>query len=166
MPGSLERLRQRVRLHPRATAAAAGSALAGIVALVVRQRAGETRTLPRPGEIGATTAIAVHNAAKGEVIRVVRTAETPRGTIVGDAASDVVAQAIESGVDIAPAAVGAVEGALEIAHLVGESPLAAGQRAAAAALQAAEAHSEAAGQRVRDVLAPYFEPRAALPDGA
>ena len=165
MAGPFERLREHMRVHPRVTAAAASSALAAVAAVVARRRGDDGPVLPRPGELGATTAVAVHNAAKGEVIRAVRAADVPLGSMVGDTARDIVSQAIESGVDVAPAAVGAVEGATEIAHLIGESPLSAGQRAAAAALQSAEAHSQAAGERVRDVLAPYFEPAPGLSAG-
>ena len=162
MTGPLDRIRRQLQAHPRVTVAAASSAFAAVATVVARRRDGHSPVLPRPEEIGATTAVAVHNAAKGEVIRAVRAADVPLGSIVGDTARDIVSQAIESGVDVAPAAVGAVEGALEIAHVVGESPLSAGQRAAAAALQSAEAHSQAAGDRVRDVLAPYFEPSPSL----
>lgn len=149
-----------VRKHPRLVAALS-SAAAGVGAAVggvlLSRRGTAPPSLPDAVELASLTAASVHNAAKGAVIAAVREADRPEGFLVGDTAKANVQAALRHGVDVAPAAIGAVEGALEIAHLVGESPLAAGQRAAAAALQEAEAASPDAAERVRTALAPYLE---------
>lgn len=150
---------QSARSHPRLLATGASSLLAAAGAVLARRRMQHRPELPEPGLLGASTAVAIHNATKGAVISAVRAADTADGHLVSETVDGAMREAMRAGVDLAPAAIGAVEGAVEVAHVTGESPLAAGQRAAAAAVLAAESLSEPAAERVRDVLAPYLEQR-------
>jgi hypothetical protein len=149
-------LMARVADHPRLLAAGAGSAAATLGAMLWRRQQRDHPALPAPKAVGALAAVSIHNASKGAVISAVREAEQPEGYMVGTAVATAIAEAARAGVDLAPAAIGAVEGAVEVAHVVGESPLAAGQRAAAAAVQEAESVSELAAERLRDILGPYL----------
>lgn len=161
---TLRRVVRQVRTHPRLALGGASSLAAAAVAAIVGQRHKSSNpTLPAPGVIGAETATAVHNAAKGSVIRAVRVAEVPKGWIIDEAVRDAMQEAVQTGVDLVPVAVGVVEGSVEVAHLVGESPLAAGQRAAAAAVFAAEERLPGAADRIRQALAPYLEQRTEPP---
>jgi len=130
--------------------ATAGAALA-------RRRPQRGPVLPEPGAVGLTAAVALHNAAKGTVIGAVRAADQPDGRLVSETVDGAMHEAMRAGIDLVPVAIGAVEGAVEVAHVVGESPLAAGQRAATAAVLAAQSLSESAAERVHDALAPYLE---------
>ena len=153
------RIVQNARSHPRLLLAGASSLVAAAGAAIARRRAEHGPALPEPGAYGAAAAVAIHNATKGVVISTVRAADTADGLLVSETVDGAMREAMRAGVDLAPAAIGAVEGAVEVAHVIGESPLAAGQRAAAAAVLAAESLSEPAAERVRDVLAPYLEQR-------
>lgn len=163
MPRRPKRLTRWAGRHPRLVIAGAGS-VAGAAAAVVRalrrprRRHEAVPSLASPGVVGAETAVAVHNAAKGEVVRAVRAEQqnSPQGYLVNEAVQAALSEAARSGVDLVPVAIGVVEGAIEVAGLIGESPLAAGQRAAAAALQAAEAVGPHAAERVRSALGPYL----------
>lgn len=164
MPTMLDRMLKQARTHPRLLAAGASSLIAAAGAVVARRRLGDGHELPDPAAFGAATAIAIHNATKGAVISAVRAAERADGRLVSDTVDGAMREAMRAGVDLAPAAVGVVEGAVEVAHVIGESPLSAGQRAAAAAVLAAQSLSEPAAERVRDVLAPYLEQRTDAPE--
>jgi len=149
----------RVAEHPRLVAAGIGSVAAALGTMVLRRQQRDYPALPAPEAVGALAAVAIHNASKGAVITAVREAEAPEGYVVGEAVANALAEAALAGVDLVPAAIGAVEGAIEVAHLVGESRLAVGQRAATAAVQEAESVSDGAASRLRDVLAPYLGQR-------
>lgn len=163
MATTLTRIVRSIRAHPRLLATGASSLAAAAGAVLARRRMHRGPALPEPGALGAVTAVAIHNAAKGAVISAVRAADAAQGHLVSETVDGAMREAMRAGVDLAPAAIGAVEGAVEVAHVIGESPLAAGQRAAAAAVLAAESLSEPAAERVRDVLAPYLDHRADAP---
>src|SRR5690606_1868069 len=109
----------------------------GVGAILVRRRMQKPPPLPDAGGVASLTAVSVHNAAKGSVISSVRQAETPDGSLISESVRRAVAEAASAGVDISAAAIGAVEGAVEVAHVAGEDALAAGRSAAVAAVDAA-----------------------------
>ena len=133
-----------------------GSAVAGVAASMARRRAPRSR-LPDGVAMASLTATSVQNAAKGTVISAVRASDQPDGYLVSETVREAIREAATAGVDLVPAAVGATLGAIEIAQIIGESPLAAGQRAATAASEEARNVSETAQERVRDALAAYLE---------
>lgn len=153
----LTKLAQRLRGRPRLIGAGVSAVAAAATAVLARrhQRGAEV-TLPRPGELAASTADSVHNAAKGSMISSVRQAHPADEGVIESAGRDAVTDAAGAGADITAAAIGVVEGALEVAHLMDGSRDAAARIAARSAADAAATHGTAAGARVREVLAPYL----------
>lgn len=141
-----------VRGHGRMIAAGAAGAVAAAAVAVIRRRRHDPLVLPDPGPIAAETAISVHNAAKSTVITTVREADAPDRNLVDGVIRDAVIESSSSGADVLAAAIGAVEGAFEIAHLVGESTRSLVPGAASAAIDAAALQGSTAADRVRDVL--------------
>lgn len=133
-------------------AAAAGAAVAAR-----RHRESAEPALPGPGPLAALTADSVHNAAKGAIISQVRQADLVDGALIESITRDAISQAAAAGADLTAAAIGAVEGSLQVSHLVNGSGPAVGVVAAKAAVAAATSEGDAAGARVRDVLAPYLD---------
>lgn len=130
--------------------------VATVVAALARRRT-TGPTLPEPAELAGTTAAAVHNAAKGSLIAAVREAQVASGELVERAAFDAVVEAARAGADLTAAAIGAVEGADNVAHLLDGPHPGCGARAARGAIDAADAQGTAAGTRVRTILAPYLD---------
>lgn len=142
---------RRVVLAAIAAAAAAGAAVA--VTARGRQRA---LALPDPGPLAAEAATSVHNAAKGTVISRVRASSDVDGELVLGVVRDAMVDASQSGVDLISAAIGVVEGAGEIAHLVGRPRDEVVRDAAGIAAEVATERGRTAGDRVRTVLAPIL----------
>ncbi|MFP4513928.1 MAG: hypothetical protein ACLFRV_13365 [Acidimicrobiales bacterium] len=150
-------LLRRLRGQPRLIGAGVGAVAAGATAVLARRhQQGAEVVLARPGELAATTAESVHNAAKGSMISTVRQARVVDEAVIESAARDAVADAAAAGADVTAAAIGVVEGSVEVAHLMDGARGAAPRVAASSAVDAAAAHGAAAGARVRDVLAPYL----------
>lgn len=138
--------------------AAASGAVVGVAAVataVARRRHRETVELGDPGVLAAETAQSVHNAAKGTIIGAVRSAEQAHDGLVTAAVWEAMQEAARSGTDITSVAVGVVEGAAEVAHLVGVKPHDLASLAARAAVDAAAAQGDVAGQRVHQLLTPH-----------
>ncbi|MEX2626977.1 MAG: hypothetical protein WD225_08820 [Ilumatobacteraceae bacterium] len=133
------------------------STLVATVVTALARRRTTGPTLPEPAGLAGTTASAVHNAAKGSLIAAVREARVANGDLVERAAFDAVVEAARAGADLTAAAIGVVEGADDVAHLLdGERP-GCGARAAKGAVDAADAQGTAAGTRVRTLLAPILD---------
>lgn len=141
-------------------------AAAGAAALVAARRRRARRKGTRPivfpdaAALAAETATSVRNAAKGAVIAAVREADDADETLVASAVGEAVNDALGAGADVAAVAIGAVEGALDVAHLVKGSTSQVAATAARAALDAATAHGEIAGARVFDLLRAHLGSRA------
>lgn len=144
-----------VRGRSRVLAAAVAALVAGVTALLVRRVRSERIELPDPGPLAAETAVSVHNAAKGSVIAAVREHDGPDHELVVGTVKEAVRDAAGAGADVTAVALGAVEGAADVAHLVHAHPRELASLAARAAVDAAAAQGETAGARVRDLLAGY-----------
>lgn len=132
-----------------------GSLVAGAAAILARRRHEARARLPDPGTLASATAVSVHNAAKGTVIGSIREAHEPDGDLLVSTVRRAVVEAAEAGADLTAAAIGAVEGAMEVAHLLGQSRSAAASQAVAGAVEAARSSGAAAGARVREALTAY-----------
>lgn len=147
-----------LRRRPRLIGAGVSAVAATATAVVARRHQGSgTAELPAPGPLAATTAESVHNAAKGAVISHIRQADHVDNTLVATMVRDALDDAAAAGVDLTAAAIGAVEGTIEVAHLIDGSRDAAAGIAARAVVDAADARGSAAGARVREVVAPYLD---------
>lgn len=147
----LEWLRERSRM-----VAGGGMALgAMVVGALVQRRRGERLVLPDPGEIATETALSVSNAAKGMVITAVREADHPDVVLVQNTVSEAMREGVAAGADLAAVAVGAVSGAVEMAHHVDSAPLDVAAAAGRAAMQVAEAQGRVAARRIHDLLAAH-----------
>lgn len=146
-----------VRGRGRLIAAGSVAAVSGaaVAAAVVRRRHRETVELGDPGVLAAETAQSVHNAAKGTVIGAVRSAEQADHGLITATVWEAMQEAFRSGTDVTSVAAGVVEGAAEVAHLVGARPHELASLAARAAVDAAAAQGDVAGQRVHGLLAPH-----------
>lgn len=152
-------LRRATRLaagRPRLALAGIGSLGAAAAAIMARRRQQERVRLPDPGPLASVTAVSVHNAAKGTVIAAIREAHRPDGDLLASTAHRAVAEAAEAGADLTAAAIGAVEGAMEVAHLLEGSPATAASRAASATVEGAGSSGALARTRVREALTPYI----------
>lgn len=145
-------LRKRTKLVGTGVAAlgAAGTAV------LARRRLADRVDLPDPGPLALATALSVHNAAKGTVIAAIREADAPDEAAVSAAVSAAVVEGTRAGADVTAVAIGAVEGAAEVAHLVGSRPARIAALAARYAVEAAEAQGLVAAGRVREVLSAYL----------
>lgn len=137
------------------------TAAAAVVAGVVAKRRAFTLDLPEPGPLAAETAESVRNAARGTVITTIREADSPDVHLVETACRAAMADAARSGADVTSVAIGVVEGAVDIAHLVDTSPRDLAARAARASVSAAEAQGTVAGARVADLLSHHLTPTSA-----
>lgn len=148
---------RRIRAHPWVTAAAA--VVAGIAAALgqrVRHRREGRVVLPAPGALAAETAVSVHNAAKAAVITTAREAAVPDEAAVLTQVRAAVREAASSGADVTAVAIGTVEGAADVARLLGVEARALAHRAAVAATEEADAVGNVAGERVRGVLVAHL----------
>lgn len=144
----------------RARLLAVGSAAVGsaVVATVVRRRRHVRLDLPEAGALAAETARSVHNAAKATLISAVRSAENPDEDLVARTVQDAVHEAARAGTDVTSVAVGVVEGAASVAHLLGVGGRHLAAVAARSAVDAAGAHGEIAAQRVQGLFTPHVLP--------
>ncbi|MDE0802149.1 MAG: hypothetical protein OSA99_02380 [Acidimicrobiales bacterium] len=143
----------RGRLAGAAVAAAAGAAAAGAAVAAIAQRRRDDRlVLPDPAPLAAAAATSVHNAAKNTVIASVRESDDPDRALVLNVVRDAVTEATSAGADVLAAAIGAVEGASIVAHLIGEEPRDLVRSASTAVIDAAERQGRVASDRVSDVL--------------
>ncbi|MDZ7676099.1 MAG: hypothetical protein U5K30_13655 [Acidimicrobiales bacterium] len=152
----LKPLARLVRGRGRMVGAAVAATAAATAIAVTQRRRHDTLVLPDPGPMAAETAISVHNAAKSSVIAMIREADAPDRNLVDGAIRDAVIESSGSGADVLAAAIGAVEGSFEIAHLVGEKPHELVPSSAAAAVDAAALQGPTAANRVRDVLGDHL----------
>lgn len=136
------------------------AAAAVVVGVVVRRRA-FSLDLPDPGPLAAETAESVRNAARGTVITAIREADAPDVRQVETTSREAIADAAQSGADITSVAIGLVEGAADIAHLVNSSPRDLTPLIARAVVSAAEAQGAVAGARVADLLSHHLTPTSA-----
>lgn len=120
-------------------------------ALLARRRLEQSR-FPDPAGLAAETATSVRNAAKGTVIASVRETDNADAALVASAVREAVDDALKAGADVTAVAIGAVEGALDVAYLVDGSKSTVVSAAANAAVDAATAHGDIAGARVFDLL--------------
>ena len=150
----LRSLRRKPRLVGAGLSAVAATATAVVAS---RQRRDGAPTLPAPGPLAAATAESVHNAAKGAMISSIRQADAPDEALVATMVRDALADAAAAGVDLTAAAIGVVEGTIEVAHLLDGSRDVAAGVAARAVVDAADARGSAAGARVREVVEPYLD---------
>lgn len=131
-------------------------AAAAVVVGVVARRRAFSLDLPEPGPLAAETAESVRNAARGTVITTIREADSPDVQLVEDTSREAVADAARSGADVTSVAIGVVQGAAEIAHLVDSSPRDLTPVIARAVVSAAEAQGAVAGARVADLLSDHL----------
>lgn len=126
----------------------AGAVAAGVLVRRNRERA----RFPDAASLAAETATSVRNAAKGTVIASVREADNANADLVTLTVKEAVQDALKAGADVTAVAIGAVEGAVDVAHLVDGSTSHVVSIAAQAAVDAATAHGDIAGARVFDLL--------------
>lgn len=159
MTRALRGLRHTAHERGRLIAAGSGAAVgvAAVAAAVVRRRHRESVQLGDPRVLAAETAQAVHNAAKGTVIGAVRGAEQADHSLISATVWEAMREASRSGTDVTTVAAGVVEGAAEVAHLVGVKPRELASVAARAAVDAAAAQGDVAGERVHELLAAHHE---------
>jgi len=158
----LKSIGKQVLAHKRLAAAGLGSTVAAAAAAgtaLIRRRSEGLPTLPDPASHASITAVAVHNAAKGAVIASTRESKAPDVALVLEAVRRVVIEASTAGADIVPAAIGAVEGTVSLAHLVDVSPRRLGEQAAGMALEESARIGVAAAARMQDALSPYLSGR-------
>ncbi len=146
-----------LRRRPQLAAAGVGVVTAALTAVAsYRRRPDGPPSLPDPGTLAALTGRSVHNAAKGAIIATVRQESEPDDLVIDRLVRESMHEAAAAGADLVSAAIGVVEGAIEIAHLVDGARGAVPTVAARAAVHIADEHGEAAGSRVREVLADYL----------
>ncbi|MDZ7732916.1 MAG: hypothetical protein U5R31_07175 [Acidimicrobiia bacterium] len=143
-------IRGRSRLLGAGVAAAGAGALAAAVA--VRRTRSMAPALPDAGPLAAETAVSVHNAAKGTIIAAIRSAEEAGPVLVAATVHEIVNDAASAGADLTAAAIGAVEGTAEVAHLIDHTRDELIELAGRAAVDAASAEGDVAGARVRDLV--------------
>ncbi len=146
-----------VRAHPKAVIAGAGSAVAGVLAVVMGRRAETLPELPDPGTLAGATAASVYNAAKGAVIAAVREADEPTRETALEAVRRAIVEAAAAGADVTAAALGGVDGAVAIAGDLDVPAVPLAREAAEAARVAAGGVGPAAAVRIRDALAPLLD---------
>lgn len=129
---------------------AMGAGAVAAAALARRNR--QPAPFPDAAGLAAETAASVRNAAKGTVIAWVREADDADADLVKLAVKEAVQEALKAGADVTAVAIGAVEGAVDVAHLVDGSTSRVTSIAAQAAVDAATAHGDIAGARVYDLL--------------
>lgn len=132
------------------------AAAAAVVVGVVARRRAFSLDLPDPGPLAAETAESVRNAARGTVITTIREADSPDVRLVESTGREAVADAARSGADVTSVAIGVVEGAVDIAHLVDSTPRDLTPLIARAVVSAAEAQGPVAGARVADLLSDHL----------
>lgn len=140
--------------HNRLRLLAAGSAAIGIAVLgtLVRRRRRPSLDFGDPAALAAETARSVHNAAKGTVITAIRGAAHSDQDLVASTVRAAMRDAARSGADITAVAAGVVEGAADIAHLLGVEPNELASVAAHSAWDAAGTQGEVAADRVWQLL--------------
>ena len=140
-------------VHGRGRTIGAGllAAIAAVVA-VLRRRRRVVLAFPDPGPLAMETAISIHNTAKGAVIAAAREADEPEVALVERVVRAAVLDAASCGADVVAAAVGAVEGASEIAHLTGVDAERLAAAATRVAIEAAAQQGDIASARVDDQL--------------
>lgn len=136
---------------------AMGAGAVAAAALARRHR--EPAPFPDAAGLAAETAASVRNAAKGTVIAWVREADDADAGLVELAVKEAVQDALKAGADVTAVAIGAVEGAIDVAHLVDGSTSDVTSIAAHAAVDAATAHGDIAGARVYDLLRSHLRTR-------
>lgn len=156
--GATARVASSVREHPKLALAGASSAGATVAAALMarRQRAPVVPALPDATVLAMATASSVHNAAKASVIANVREHDEPSRTVALEAVRHAVAEAASSGVDVTSAALGAVDGAIEVAELLHEDRLELARDAAEAARFAGGLVGPVAARRVGGALEPLL----------
>jgi hypothetical protein len=160
MKRSIRRLVDALGQRSRLVYGGLAAATAVVMGVVARRRA-FSLDLPDPGELAAETAESVRNAARGTVITTIREADSPDIQLVKDTGRGAVADAARSGADITSVAIGVVEGAAEIAHLVDTTPRELVPVIARTVVSAAEAQGVVAGARVADLLSHHLTPTSA-----
>lgn len=148
----------RIAGRGRLIGAAMAASVAAAVAVTSRCRR-QSLTLPDPAPLAAEAATSVHNAAKSTVIAAARESEEPDHTLIGEVVHQTVTDATASGADVLAAAIGAVEGAFAIAHLVDNNPHELARTASFAAMEAAALQGATAADRVRDILGDHLDRR-------
>jgi hypothetical protein len=131
--------------------AAAVTTAAGVL-VAARRRKRDVVELPDPVTRAAETAASVHNAAKAAVIHAVRESDRPTEELVVGTALAAVEEGLRAGVDIVAPVVGVVEGAADIAHLLGRSRRDLARSVAEAILPEIEERGPVALARVRTIL--------------
>ncbi len=126
-------VRDATRGHARVVAAGATAVGVAAAAVLVRRRRRDRLVFPDPGETAVETIRSIHDAAKATVIVAVRAAETPDSALIVATVREAVRDAGRAGVDVTAVALGAVEGAVEVAKLLDATPIDVGVLAAEAA---------------------------------
>lgn len=96
--------------------------------------------------------MSTHNAAKSTMITAVRAAEAPDLSLVESTVQEAIRDASEAGVDLVPVAIGVVDGAGTVAHLLSRPAREVLHLAASAAVAAGERHGASARARLAAAL--------------
>lgn len=153
MENAAQRLVRLGKRHPRgigATLSAMGATIA-VGSLIRHRRAGQVR-FPDPGELAAETATSVHNAVKSAVISFVREREHVALEELLEAARHAMRDALRTGVDVTAVAIGVVEGANSVSHLLPADHSEVLVAAAELVADVAASRGDVAEDRVRDLL--------------
>lgn len=137
------------------TAGALVTVAAAVVGVLVRRGRRVTLELPDPGVLAAETAISVHNAAKATVISAIREADQPDTVLLQNTVREAMREGVWAGADLTAVAVGVVEGAVAVSHLMEEGTVTVASTAALAAMEVADAQGRVAAARIRDMLEPH-----------